>query len=130
MQFFSTAHSGSGDFATFYEAISLDTAIKFSAVCGLLDVKPATLKGYLSGKNTPPKAFVRLLFHECFYGRSATDSHAHAGYMYAARLADSLRADILRMHVSLTALETENQALKHAAHQVDGFAANSPIWRA
>ena len=130
MQFFSTSHYGGNDFATFYEAITTMQESKPAAVCGLLDIKPATLTNYLTGKANPPKAMVRLLFHECHYGRLATDSHSHNGHIYALKLSQSLQSEIERLKITLQALELENQRLKDDADQPQFFAANSDRYRA
>lgn len=129
MLFYSLDHYGSGDFATFYEAINLSASQKPGAVCRLLSIQPKTLKNYLSGKATPPPALVRLLFHECHYGRAATDAHAHAGHIYALRLSKSLQAENDVLRALITALEIENQELKQASACGEVLAANSSRWR-
>lgn len=116
MQFFSEGHYGAQDFATFYEAIPVNSAQKSRAVCSLLDVTPHTLKRYLSGKSNPPKAMVRLLFHECHYGRSATDSHTHNGHVLAMRQVKGLQLDLEKMRCVLASLEVENGELKQAGY--------------
>ena len=130
MQFFSSGHYGSNDFSTFYEAIPAPSINKASAVCGLLDIAPTTLTKYLTGKANPPKAMVRLLFHECHYGRQATDSHSHNGHIYALKVSQSLQSEVDRLKSTLQALELENQRLKQRANQPEFFAANSDRWRA
>ena len=129
MQFFSLGHYGPQDFALFYEAISLLSVDKIKAVCSLLDIAPATLARYLSGKTNPPKAYVRLLFHECFYGRSATDAHAHQGHVLALRHAQNLQAENDKLLSIIKALELENDELKRADHAANQ-AANSSRYRA
>lgn len=127
MIFFSTPHYGEHDFLTFYDAVNLDTKDKPAAVCALLDVSPATLKRYLSGQAAPPKAAVRLLFHECHFGRAATDSHSAQGEIYARKHANSLEGAILKLKDLIKALESENDRLKQ--HQgAPGIAANSDRW--
>ena len=130
MQFFSIDHHGLADFATFYEALALQPARKVPAVCKLLDIQPKTLNGYLTGKKNPPPAFVRLLFHECYYGRAATDSHAHSGHMYALALSKSLQSENDKLRAMLQALELENQELKTSSTPAGRMAANSSRWRA
>lgn len=128
MEFFSIDHFGCGDFATFYEAANFSTAQKPHAICRLLDIKPDTLNRYLSGNSNPPKAMVRLLFHECHFGRSATDSHAHAGHMHALHLAQSLKSENERLKSLVLDLERENQELKQGRPENVDMAANSSRW--
>jgi hypothetical protein len=128
MQFFSERHYGAQDFATFYEAIPVDSAQKPRAVCSLLDVTPDTLKRYLSGKSNPPKALVRLLFHECPFGRSATDTHSHNGHVLAVRQLQCVQAELDRLRGVLASLEIENGQLKQAVYSEAVFAANSSRW--
>lgn len=128
MQFFSTGHSGPHDFATFYEAIPIITTGKSAAVCSLLDIKRDTLTRYLTGKTNPPKSMVRLLFHECHYGRSATDAHAHEGYLIERRRAVGLQSEIDQLNATLAALELENDALKRADAYGADVAANASRW--
>lgn len=130
MKFFSSDHYGSNDFATFYLAVNVHSTSKALDVCQLLDITPKTLKAYLSGKSDPPKAMVRLLFHECHFGRSATDAHAHEGFLIERRRAAGLQSEIDRMKAALSALELENDALKRDGASDTGHAANSPRWRA
>lgn len=130
MQFFSSGHYGTNDFATFFEAIPISQTKKAAAVCALLDIEPDTLKRYLSGKTNPPKAMVRLLFHECHYGRSATDTHSHQGHVLAIRQAQGLQAEIDRLRLSVTALELEADELKRANDNQRLFAANSSRYAA
>lgn len=127
MQFYSTPHFGAHDFLTFYDAVNLDIKVKPAAVCRLLDITPATLKRYLSGQATPPKSAVRLLFHECHFGRAATDTHTHQGQVYAQRLASSLEGSISRLKDVIKSLELENDRLKRQDHAPD-VAANSERW--
>lgn len=128
MHFFSSDHYGANDFATFYEAISIMSTGKQKAVCKLLDIKPDTLTRYLSGKSNPPKAMVRLLFHECHYGRSATDAHAHQGHVLALRQAQCLHKEVDQLKAKLSALEMENDALKRSSDHTSDIAANSSRW--
>ena len=129
MIFFSTAHRGGNDFATFFNDIAIDSAKKYGAVCQLLDIKPGTLARYLSGKSCPPAAMVRLLFHECSYGRSATDSHAHAGFLYERQLAAARLVQLENMRLTVEALEAENNALKLAGAGLRDVAANGPRYK-
>ena len=129
MQFYSTSHYGGNDFVTFYEAVNINREAKPLAVCTLLDISKATLKRYLSGQATPPKSAVRLLFHECHYGRSATDAHAHQGHVLALRHAKNLQAENDKLLSIIKALELENDDLKRADHAANQ-AANSSRYRA
>ncbi len=128
MNFHSLGHFGAHDFATFYEAIPTMTRDKTKAVCSLLDITPDTLKRYLSGKSNPPKAMVRLLFHECHYGRSATDAHAHQGHVLAVRQVQGLQAELDKLKAKFSALELENDALKRSGDHMRDIAANSSRW--
>lgn len=127
MQFFSTPHFGPGDFATFFASIPIMSTGKTKAVSSLLDIKPETLNRYLSGKSEPPKAMVRLLFHECHFGRSATDTHTHNGHILAMRQVQGLQDQITQLKATLAALESENDRLKQGQHSLD-VAANSDRW--
>ena len=129
MIFFSTEHCGSNDFVTFYEAVRTHGTDKPTAVCKLLDIQKDTLQRYLTGKSDPPKAMVRLLFHETHFARQATDAHAHNGFVYQLRLTQSLNAEVERLKSTLAALEVENQELKQSNDQ-QIYAANSSRYRA
>lgn len=128
MQFFSTDHYGANDFATFYAAIPAMSRDKPKEVCSLLDIKPDTLTRYLSGKSNPPKAMVRLLFHECHYGRSATDAHSHQGHVLALRQGQCLQKEVDQLKATIAALELENDTLKLSGDHMRDIAANSSRW--
>ena len=128
MEFYSDGLQGGNDFATFYTAICINSLSKVKSICKLLDINPATLKRYLSGKSNPPKALVRLLFHESHFGRSATDTHAHEGHILAMRQLRSLQSELEKLKADFLALELENDALKRAKLHESDTAANSSRW--
>ena len=130
MQFYSMGHYGPNDFATFYESLPLMSTLKAAAVCKLLDIKPDTLVKYLTGKSNPPKAMVRLLFHESHFGRQATDTHTHNGFLYKLRENQNLLFEVQMLKKTLAAVELENQELKFSSSNDVLFAANSSKYRA
>lgn len=125
MIFFSDGLCGCAQFATFYEALHLDSATKRKAVCKLLDIKNATLERYLSGKAAPPAAMVKLLFMESSYGRSATDSHTHQAFVYERMQREFAEKSIAALQLRLDASEQENAAIKQASSGPPLFAANA-----
>ena len=130
MNFYSEKHYGCSDFATFFAAIAILQRDKPRAVCQLLDVTPATLQNYLSGKSTPPKAAVRLLFMESYYGASAVSTHTANALTLQYQIVETLKGQLDAMRATLDALELENDALKRSGDAQDDHAANSARWRA
>ena len=114
MLFHSVKHSGSANFATFYEAIPLESKLKPAAACLLLDIKPTTLSRYLRQSVTPPAAMVRLLFMESFYGADAVTTKSFNGEMYARAESRSLRDELARISGHILDLEKENAELRTA----------------
>lgn len=128
MAFYSIKRSGAADFATFYEAIPLESKLRPAAACELLGIKPTTLARYLKDFATPPPALVRLLFLESFYGVDAITTKSFNGEMYARAESRSLRDQLAVCAGHLIDLEAENAELRAAV--ADGgdsrdFAANS-----
>lgn len=96
----------------------------------MLDITPATLKRYLSGQSTPPRAMVRLLFLESYYGRHAITTHTANGLALERQLTQSLTATNERLRAAVASLEAENGALKQNRTSARDFAANSERWLA
>lgn len=130
MNFFSERHGGTSQFVTYYHAVTISEPKKEGLVCKLLDIKPATLKRYLSGASEPPAPLVRLLYHESHIGRAEIDAHTHQGMVYQLHVAQDLGRDVARLQAVILALETENTEIKLNATQGNDFAANSCRYRA
>lgn len=128
MKFHSANQWGSGDFATFYEALPIMTREKVDAVASLLDIQPLTVRKYLKGESTPPKAYTRLLFMESHYGLSAVATHAANGLAIERTLNRSLSSEIDKLRAQVNALEIENAELKQHDSSAAQIAANSPRW--
>lgn len=128
MIFFSISHFGASDFVRFYDHCPLSGKLRFSAVCKLLGVLPATLTRYLNGKAAPPDALVRLLYLESSLGRDAVGTHAINGEQISRQLMRSQTDQIAALRATIAALEAECAALKIAHADSSDFAANSPFY--
>jgi hypothetical protein len=128
MHFHSEKYYGPNYFATFYDALSVENSHRERAVCKLLDIKPNTLKRYLSGTANPPRAAVRLLFCESYFGRVAISTHTANGLTIQKEINDSLRSKIRRLEATIKSLEIENDELKRCSDMPQ--AANSSRWTA
>lgn len=129
MRFHAEKFAGSGDFATFYEALPYSSQHKETEVCALLQVTPQTLRRYLSGKVQPPRAAVALLFHESHIGRAVLDEHAHRGMLYAQNYAKGLESSVKALQARIAALDAELLELRSAAQEPRRVAINDSFYR-
>ena len=132
MFFQAEKYYGSNYFATFFEALNFGSKDKHKAVAKILDIHPKTLANWLSGKITPPRAAVMLLFHESHYGFE--DWNIRLGNMQATYygLAESLKGEIAKEKAHIAELQSELESVKLALATSGGgaVAANEPVFLA
>ena len=114
--FFSSAGQwGHAAFLRGYHSLPIPEADRARAVARWLDVTPATVRDWISGRRPPPRAACYAVWMESAAGREAVacqlfnESRAHAGH--ARSLADALRAQ----SAALDALRIELADAKRAA---------------
>lgn len=127
--FFASRLYGSCNLTTFYDSLPIPSKDKLNAVAAFLDVRPETLKRWLDGTRTPPRAAVIALFHESPYGLSATSTHSANGEALALRMAASLQADNDALRAIIVAMQHELDAAKLAGARPRFIPMNDPMFR-
>ena len=103
--------TGSGLFATFFDALPIEDAKRHAATAKFLGCTERTLRNWLSGKRTPPPSAVAALFHETHYGLSATSSHSENGAQLALQSARIAQEQVAQLEATVTALQQELDAV-------------------
>ena len=121
---------GCCDFATFFEALPIPARDRIAAVSRFLDVSPASVRLWLSGRRDPPRAAVIALWHESAYGRAAVGAHIEEGARLARAHAAALSAALDQATATIDRLTRELADAKQASAATPG-AANDPLfnWR-
>ena len=132
MYFQAQAHYGPNDFAIFFESLNIERSKKHEAVAKILDIHPKTLGNWLSGKITPPRAAVMLLFHESHYGHSHWEALLGNKQAVYYGLAESLKGEIAKEKAHIAELQSELESVKLALATSGGgaVAANEPVFLA
>ena len=120
--------SGSNLFATFFDAIPIDSSQKITVVAKFLDVSTKSIKYWLSGTRCPPRAAVIALFHESPYGLSATSSHSQQAATLSRLTAAGLASQNYELSLVIDALRAELDTLKRDAFSARTIPMNDSVY--
>lgn len=115
MKFFAERLSGSDFFRRVFEALPLPSTTRIDDVAGFLDVSPASIRAWITGKREPPRAAVIAIWHESHLGRAVTSAHSEYGETLARNYAASCEREMERMRATIEALRLELAAVKQAS---------------
>lgn len=126
--FLATGQHGSTILAAAFHTLPIDSAARLKATAKFLDVTETTLKKWIDGTSTPPRAAVAALWHESHTGRAVTCAHSERGEQLYRALSRSLEDDCKRLRASIAKLNEELDRIKQGTANTPE-AMNEPMYR-